>query len=134
MPDERFRAKLRSAVPVFLVSEIASTMQWYGTHLGFEAHAFPNTPPYGFCVLVKDGVEIMLQRLEGYEKPNDFGKRAGGVWNAYLRIQGVVGLYEAMSRASDVKMLEPLKKQWYGDAEFVVEDPNGYVLVFGEQV
>ncbi len=76
----------------------------------------------------------MLQGLAGYEKPHDFGRRAGGVWDAYLRVQGVVGLYEAMSKASDVKVLEPLKQQWYGDTEFVVEDPNGYVLVFGEQV
>lgn len=76
----------------------------------------------------------MLQRLEGYEKPSDFGMRAGGVWDAYLRIQGVVGLYEAMSKTGDVKVLEPLKRQWYGDTEFVVEDPNGYVLVFGEQI
>jgi|SRR5215471_6286767 len=134
MSDERFRAKLRSSVPVFLVSDIASTMRWYQTHLGFEAHAFPETPPYAFCVLIKDGVEIMLQGLAGYEKPRDFGKRADGVWDAYLRVEGVAGLYEAMSKAGDVKVLEPLKKQWYGDTEFLVEDPNGYVLVFGEQI
>lgn len=134
MPNDGFSARLRSAVPVFLVSDIASTIQWYRTHLGFEAHTFPKTQPYAFCVLVKDGVEIMLQRLDGYETPNDFGKRVGCVWDAYLRVQGVVGLYEAMSKASDVKVLEPMKKQWYGDTEFVVEDPNGYVVVFSEQI
>jgi uncharacterized glyoxalase superfamily protein PhnB len=26
----------------------------------------------------------------------------------------------------------PLKKQPYGDWEFEVRDPNGYILVFGE--
>jgi uncharacterized glyoxalase superfamily protein PhnB len=134
MSDERFRARLRSAVPVFLVSDIATTIQWYATHLGFEANTFPKTPPYAFCILIRGGVEIMLQGLAGYEKPCDFGKRASGVWDAYLRIQGVAALYEAMSKASDVKVLEPLKKQWYGDTEFVVEDPNGYVLVFSEQI
>lgn len=134
MPHPDSTARFRSAVPVFLVSDIASTVRWYQEHLGFEAHTFPETPPYAFCVLARSGVEIMLQRLAGYAKPNDFERRVGGVWDAYLRTEGVVGLYEVMSKAGDVKVLEPLKKQWYGDTEFVVEDPNGYVLVFGEQV
>ena len=110
MPDERSTTKFHSAIPVFLVSDIASTMQWYQTYLGFEAHTFPETPPFAFCVLVKEGVEIMRQRLAGYEKPNEFGKRLGGVWDAYLRTQGVVGLNGAMSNASDVKVLEPLNQ------------------------
>jgi uncharacterized glyoxalase superfamily protein PhnB len=134
MADSGLKLKLRSAVPVFLVGDIASTMEWYQRHLEFEVHTFPDRAPYAFCVLINGGVEIMLQALAGYEKRRDFERRVGGVWDAYLRVDGVVELYEAMSRADDVKMLEPIKRQSYGDTEFVVEDPNGYVLVFGEQV
>jgi uncharacterized glyoxalase superfamily protein PhnB len=125
-------ARLKSIAPVFLVADVAATMEWYEYHLGFEPHPFPLKAPYAFCVLERDGVEIMLQALHKYEKPKDFERRDGGVWNAYLRIVGVAELYQALVKAEGVKIVEPLKRQFYGDTEFVVEDPNGYVLVFSE--
>ena len=33
-----------------------------------------------------------------------------------------------------VEILIPLEKQFYGDWEFEVKDPNGYVLVFSELI
>ncbi len=134
MSDDSFKAKLRSAAPVFLVRDIASTMRWYQTNLGFKADAFPESPPHAFCILSKDDVVIMLQQLAGYEKPDVYEKREGGVWNVYLRTEGVRGLYQALSKAGDVTVLEPLHRQPYGETEFVVKDPNGYTLVFAEQV
>jgi len=32
-----------------------------------------------------------------------------------------------------VEILMPLQKQPYGDWEFEIKDPNGYVLVFSER-
>ncbi len=123
---------LRSVAPIFLVGDIAATIPWYVERLGFHAYPFPKSPPYAFCILGKDSVEIMLQQLAGYEKPRLYEQRNGGVWNAYLRIQGVRELFNTLSGMSDVEMIEPLRRQPYGDTEFVVRDPNGYVLVFSE--
>jgi uncharacterized glyoxalase superfamily protein PhnB len=125
-------SRFQSASPVFLVGDIAATMRWYETVLGFDADPFPESPPHVFCILRKDGVEIMLQHHHGYRKPALYEKREGGVWNVYLRIQGVRPWYEALSGRDDVKMLEPLCRQPYGQTEFVIEDPNGYVLVLAE--
>jgi uncharacterized glyoxalase superfamily protein PhnB len=47
-------------------------------------------------------------------------------------MEGVRTLYEAVLGRSFIKM--PLKKQPYGDWEFEVRDPNGYILVFGGDV
>jgi hypothetical protein len=33
-----------------------------------------------------------------------------------------------------VELKSKLTKRPYGDSEFEIEDPNGYVLVFGEQI
>ena len=106
---------LRSAAPVFLVSDISATMQWYETILGFRSHPFPTKPPHVFCVLEKDHIEIMLQRLEGYAKPEDYSRRDGGVWDAYLRMTGVHELYERVSKLPDVTIVEPLCPQPFGD-------------------
>jgi uncharacterized glyoxalase superfamily protein PhnB len=40
--------------------------------------------------------------------------------------------YELVKDKAFVQM--PLTKQPYGDTEFEVRDPNGYVLVFGELI
>jgi len=75
---------------------------------------------------------IMFQHIPGYEKPNLYQKRAGGVWDAYIRMEGVKEFYESLK--DKVQIVLPLRQQPYGDWEFEVEDPNGFVLVFSELI
>ena len=96
----------------------------------FGAILFPETEPYLFAILFRDHVEIMLQRLEGYEKPDLYARRSNGVWDAYIRTEGVKEIYEAIK--DDVTVIKALRQQPYGAWEFEVRDPNGYVLVFSE--
>lgn len=116
----------RSAAPTFLVSDVGSTARWYETHMGFTASFFPKTEPYVYASLQRDNVEIMLLRLEGYQKLSV--SRRGGVWDAYVRMQGVNEFYEAVRQKVPIQM--ELTRQPYGDTEFEVRDPNGYVIVF----
>jgi len=126
--------KLISAAPIFQVADVAATMRFYETNLGFTAHPFPKSPPYVFCILLRDAVEIMLQRVDGQEPLDTYRRRAGGIWHAYIRMESVREFYEAVKQRPEVVLLEPLKRQPYGDTEFVVKDPNGYVLVFSELI
>jgi uncharacterized glyoxalase superfamily protein PhnB len=119
-----------SAAPCFAVADVGATMRWYQERLGFTCHPFPPTEPHAFAVLSRDRVEIMLQRIEDYEKPDLYSQRSGGVWDAYIRINGVKELFEALR--NEVTILRSLCQQPYGDWEFEVKDPNGYVLVFSE--
>ena len=118
------------AVPVFRVADINLTIDWYQKYLGFWSDPFPPNPPYVFAMMFRDDIEIMLQRSEGYEKPDDYKHRPGGVWDAYIRMEGGKELYDAIR--NDVTILQPLRQQPYGNWEFEVQDPNGYVLVFSE--
>jgi hypothetical protein len=124
--------RLISSAPCFAVADVDSTMSWYEQQLAFKSHPFPEKPPHVFCILVRDRIEIMLQRIEGYQKPDIYNLRGCGVWDAYIRTQGVKELYEAVKER--VEILRPLQKQPYGDSEFEVKDPNGYVLVFSEVI
>jgi hypothetical protein len=119
-----------SIAPVFLVANVGATFRWYQSKLGFGGDPFPSTEPYVFAILFRDQIEIMLQRLENYQKPDEYDHRAGGVWNAYIRTSGVKDLYEAVK--NEVTIIQPLRQQPYGAWEFEVRDPNGYVLVFSE--
>ena len=118
------------AVPVFTVADISLTIDWYQKHLGFWSDPFPPNPPYVFAMMFRDDVEIMLQRLDGYKKPDLYSQRNGGIWDAYIRMEGVNELYESIR--DNVEIVGPLLQQPYGCWEFEVKDPNGYVLVFSE--
>lgn len=124
------RPTLRSSSAVFLVADIAATMPWY-MGLGFTASPFPPSPPHTFAILARDRVEIMLQQLDGYVKPDLYAQRGGGVWNLYIETDDVEGLYEACSQRG-VKIIRKPHRQPYGQIELEVADPNGYVLVFAQ--
>ena len=128
------QVRLRKATPVFLVGDIAATMEWYVSRLGFDADAIPERPPYDFCILRNDDVVIFLQQLTGYQKQDNYRDREGGVWSAYIETTGIDALYRRLKEAGGVAILQPLRRQPYGQLEFEVRDPNGYVLVFAQPV
>ena len=122
--------EFQSVAVVFSVSDISATIRWYEEQLGFTGDPFPFSEPYVFAILRRDDVEIMLQRIVGFEKPNLYDMRSGGVWDAYFRVEGVKELYESVKDKTTI--VQPLRRQPYGNWEFEVRDPNGYLLVFSE--
>jgi hypothetical protein len=122
-------AKLQKSTPVFLVGNIETTMSWY-RDIGFEAHYFPP----GFCILRRDGVAIFLQVHDGYIRPDDPGARERGAWSAYIETDNVNALFDEFSKGPRVKITRTPSPQPYGQIEFEVMDPNGYVLVFAQPV
>jgi catechol 2,3-dioxygenase-like lactoylglutathione lyase family enzyme len=121
---------VRSAVPTFLAADVAATVRWYVQNLGFRVSGHvPDREPYVYASLQRDAAEIMLLSLADYRKPDLSSLRPSGLWDAYVRLDGVGSLYATVHGKPFVKM--PLRKQSYGDWEFEVLDPNGYVLTFG---
>jgi len=123
-------AEFRSAIPCFPVADVGATIRWYEEQLGFIGEPFPETEPYLFAIVYRDQIEIMLQRLEGYQKPDLYNQRSGGIWDAYIRIEGVKDLYESVR--GEATIVKPLRQLPYGAWEFEVKDLNGYILVFSE--
>ena len=124
-------AEVHSVAPVFAVADISATIRWYEEQLGFIGDPFPAHEPYVFAIMYRDKVEIMLQRVEGFERPDVYKSRPGGVWDAYFRIEGVKDLFESVR--DEATIVQPLHKQPYGNWEFEVRDLNGYLLVFSER-
>jgi uncharacterized glyoxalase superfamily protein PhnB len=133
LTDRRKVVQLRTAVPTFLVADVGRTARWYADALGFRiAGTAPAREPYVYASLQRDGVELMLLGLAGYEKPDLTALRPEGVWDTYVRMRGVQAFYATVRDQPFIRM--PLKKQPYGDSEFEVRDPNGYILVFSELI
>jgi len=133
LTDRRRAVQFKTAAPTFLVADVGATARWYAEALGFRiAGAVPAREPYVYASLQRDGVELMLLGLAGYQKPDLTALRPDGIWDAYVRMRGVRGFYSGVEGQPFIRM--PLKKQPYGDWEFEVRDPNGYILVFSELI
>ncbi len=112
------------------MADVAATARWYVEKLGFQvAGHFPDQEPYAYASLQRGAAEIMLLSLPDYEKPDLRGRRPAGLWDAYIRTEGVDTLYRSFAGQTFIEM--PLVERPYGDWEFEVVDPNGYLLVFG---
>jgi hypothetical protein len=121
------RARLRNSTVVFLVGDLEGTARWY-RQLGFEARLFPP----GFGILRRDDLEIFLQQVDGYRRPADPAAREREAWNVYIETDNVAALLEELTERPDVTITRNLTQQHYGQIEFDVLDPNGYVLVFAQ--
>ena len=123
-------AEMQSLAACFPVADISATIRWYEEVLGFVADPFPDHEPYVFAILARDNIEIMLQRVNDYQKPDLYRSRPGGVWDVYIRTEGVKDLYESVR--NEATIVQPLRQQPYGAWEFEIKDVNGYVLAFSE--
>lgn len=83
-------AFIRSAVPTFLAADVAETARWYAANLGFRtAGAVPQEEPYVYASLQRGPAEIMLLALADHKKPDLRDRRPSGLWDAYIRVDGV---------------------------------------------
>ncbi len=88
---------VRSAVPTFLTPDVGATARWYAQHLGFTmAGSVPERGPFGYASLQRGGAELMLLSLAGYRKPDLSDRRPEGLWDAYIRVNGVRALYDTV--------------------------------------
>lgn len=113
------------AVPLLRVVDVARSAAWYRDALGFEVDPFPERPPYEFAILRHGPTEIMLRRGSEGRPPSWRG------WDVYVRL--IRGLRELHAKLdTDGAVTRHLERMPYGDAEFDVRDPDGYVLCFSQ--
>ena len=124
-------ARFDQAVPVLQVNDVSVSMGWYSRILGFEGWTFPKTPPYSFALLSRDGVELMLQKEPGRAR---IPATLNSGWAMYLRLQGGDLLELAAQIQKNTKLLREPTRMPYREVEFSVEDPDGHVIVLGEQL
>jgi len=117
----------KTATPVFLVGNIEEVMPWYQA-LGFEAMYFPP----GFCILRRDAIQVFMQHQPGYTRPDEPLRREREAWDLYVETDNVRALFDDFSQMPEVKILRPPCRQEYGQTDFEIVDPNGYVLVFSQ--
>ena len=116
------RPKISSVMAGFCVRDMKVALEFYTVKLGFQV-AFKNNDV--FVIVSRDGVEISLALDRS-------GARAGK-GGCYLKVKAIEAIYEELT-GNGVEMTHPLKTESYRMKEFMIIDPDGNTLNFGEPV
>jgi uncharacterized glyoxalase superfamily protein PhnB len=125
--------ELKKLTPNLVVSNVEKSLEFYRDLLGFTvAMTVPEAPPLVFAGVQSGGVEIFLNAPgPAIEEYPDFANRpVGGTLTLYIEVQGIKQLFDSLRTRVDV--VKPLEKKFYGVTEFVIQDPDGYLITFGE--
>lgn len=128
-------------VPELDVSDLEASLAVYCGVLGFQIRY--RRPEDRFAYLARDGAELMLEEAAGPGRrfrtaPLDapFGR---GV-NLQIRVADAEDLLRR-ARAAGLQIVLDLEERWYrrnskevGARQFVVADPDGYLLRFSEDL
>lgn len=128
---------LNKLVPELTVSDFAVSLEFYTKLLGFKV-LFARENPQFVC-LELESVQFMLEefRADGWnvgvlEKP--YGR---GI-NFQIELDDIQPVYNNLKR-DRVRLFREIKDNWYkidnilsGQREFLVQDPDGYLLRFSQ--
>ena len=117
-----------------IVDDVQSSANWYRDKLGFDYKRFWGEPP-SFCMVNRDGVIFMLKEVEGVKgqaRPN-CKVHEDACWDAYVYVKDADALYNEF-KAKGVKIKREIENTFYGCRDFDIEDCNGYVLCFGQDI
>jgi uncharacterized glyoxalase superfamily protein PhnB len=128
--------QFQKLTPNLVVRDVAASMQFYKTVLGFQpAITVPEQPPYVFGSVTSGSVEIFFNdhKTVAEDYPALGAKPIGGSLTLFIEVQGIEEVLAAV-RKSGAKITMPLKDQFYGMREFAFEDPEGWILTIAERI
>ena len=116
--------KLTSVMPSLHVEDVPRAVEFYDEFLGF-APVFRNGVT--FAIVQRDQIELGLIQAA-------YGRTAPGGAGCYCKLsQGIDALY-AEYQARGVPILHELRDEPYEMREFMIGDPDGNTINFGQLV
>jgi catechol 2,3-dioxygenase-like lactoylglutathione lyase family enzyme len=112
-------------VPILPVRNLARAMDFYRL-LGFSTHAWQDGDGYAF--LTRDQLDVHLRTAPDLLE----GQNPSGVY--FYLADNTAAALEAEFCAAGVKILSPLTPREWKMNEFVLSDPDGNLLRFGEDI
>jgi uncharacterized glyoxalase superfamily protein PhnB len=127
--------KFQKLTPNLVVRDVAASMEFYRSVLGFQpAITVPDQPPYVFGSVTSGNVEIFFNdRTAVAADYPPLARPAGGALTLFMEVEGIEEVLAAVQKSS-VKIVMPLKQQFYGMREFAFEDPEGWIITIAERI
>jgi catechol 2,3-dioxygenase-like lactoylglutathione lyase family enzyme len=112
-----------SVMPSCAVNDMPKAIRFYLDSLGFTC-VFTDGDPISFVIMRRDTVEISLHTQRLGEVP--------GKHTCYVKVRGVDSLYSEY-QSKGVKIVHALRDEEHGMREFMIADPDGNLINFGER-
>lgn len=125
----------KKLTPNLLVADVSRSLTFYIDLLGFErGMSVPDVPPFVFASVISGTVEIFFNEAAAAitEYPVLADRPIGASGTMFIEVDGIEQYYGALQ--GKVNVTVPLFTQWYGVKEFVIIDPDGYLITFAERV
>ena len=118
---------ISTAAPQFLVDRLDDALAFYEQRLGFDRD-FVHEDFY--ASVSRDGAVIHLKCAPKLQAER-VHRRSGEHLDAFLRVLGIQELHDEFVRRG-APIVRPLDRRPWGQRDFYVEDPDGYILCFSE--
>ena len=126
-------------IPELKVTDFKKSLEFYTNLAGFEI--LYDRPEQDFAMLVNNGAQLMIEGLTDKTRAwevGDLEKPFGRGINFQIEVEDVDALYENFK---DYAKFEEMEERWYrkddievGNKQFLVQDPDGYLLRFFESL
>ena len=118
---------------VLAVENVQPSLDFWAQRLGFECTVtVPHEDTTGFAILVKDGVELMLQSVASILA--DLGATSGEINGRSAALFIEVADLAVVEQAMDGYPIEmPRRTTFYGMHEIGVREPGGHFIVFAQR-
>ncbi len=119
--------RITSLAPQLLVDDLDRAIKFYRETLGFSFG-----PPWdGFYAIgERDGFQVHLKCAPKTVEDRT-NRRQHEHLDVYASVAGVDAFYE-VCQAKGATILKPLGHRPWGTKDFYLEDPDGYIIAFGE--
>jgi catechol 2,3-dioxygenase-like lactoylglutathione lyase family enzyme len=125
-------------IPELAVSDLGKSLEFYTKALGFKVEY--QRPESKFAFLSYNGSQIMLEESSGKWQTGKLEQPFGRGVNFQIETDDAVQLADSIKNQGHALKMEP-KENWYrkgsrllGQKEFLVMDPDGYLLRFAQSL
>ena len=125
---------VQSISPVLTVRDVDASIAFYHEVLGFPENNVVRMPD-GKAVhgMARRGSVMVQFSPEGPADPPASARGAGVVLYIQIGDEDIDHYWETVVGAG-AKVLEPIETKFWGDRTFIVADPDGYHVMFAQQV
>lgn len=124
--------KIFKTTPIMSVESIESSLPFWIEAMGYtKTVEIPHRDKLGFVILVKDGLEVMLQTQGSVrdDLPQIADHFRPGSVCLYSDVDSIEGAAKALKGA---EVIVPIRTTSYGAREIWVRNPDGNILGFAE--
>ena len=132
--------KFNKLIPELSVSNLNESLKFYVNSIGFKIEY--QRPENKFVFISYQGTQFMLQEFEENEKWSigELKHPYGNGVNFQIEVSNVEKIHDAL-KTSGYKIAFDIEENWYrqdnkllGNKEFLIQDPDGYLLRFSEDL